>query len=147
MGEQHYRVGELAHLCGVNRRTIDFYTQAGLLLPVKRSPGGHRFYGVDAVRKLRLIKALQAQGLSLGAIRGRLADVGAEADMVASIEQLEGELRRMESELTALRPRLASADATQLKALHAVLVTAMGYTLALSREFAELLGWTGIGPF
>ena len=67
MDEQRYRVGELAHLCGVNRRTIDFYTHAGLLLPVERSPGGHRFYGAGAVHRLRLIKALQAEGLSLAA--------------------------------------------------------------------------------
>jgi DNA-binding transcriptional MerR regulator len=146
MDEQRYRVGELAHLCGVNRRTIDFYTHAGLLLPVERSPGGHRFYGAGAVHRLRLIKALQAEGLSLAAVRARLADAGAEMDITASVAQLEGELRRMEGELMALRPRLASADAAQVKMLQVALVTAAAYALSLSHELTELLG-QAIGRF
>ena len=64
-----YRVGELARLSGVSPRTIDFYTNRGLLEPAARSEGGHRFYGAEAPRQVRAIKALQASGLSLEAAR------------------------------------------------------------------------------
>ncbi|WP_172673516.1 MerR family DNA-binding transcriptional regulator [Calditerricola satsumensis] len=29
-------------------RTIDYYTQIGLLIPVRRSPSNYRYYGDDA---------------------------------------------------------------------------------------------------
>ena len=72
VGGGRFRVGELARLCGVNPRTVDFYTNAGLLSPVERSTGGHRFYDAESVHRMRLIKALRAQGLHLDAIHERL---------------------------------------------------------------------------
>lgn len=144
MGNERYRLGELAQLCGVNPRTIDFYTNSGLLLPVERSAGGHRFYDADAIRRLRVIKALRARGLHLDAIRERLVTMG-EGDAMARIEQLQAELHRLEGEVAELTPRLAVADATERRALRAALTSAASFALALSRDIMELLGQIGAG--
>src|SRR5437660_1319197 len=107
-----YRVGELARLCGVSPRTIDFYTNLGLLEPAARSEGGHRFYGAEAPRRVRAIKALQADGLSLEAARSVLESGAHAVDALPRVEHLRQELRRMEREVAELRPRLAALPPT-----------------------------------
>jgi len=42
-------------------RTIDYYTQIGLLSPVRRSPSNYRYYGDDALIRLRWIERLKAE--------------------------------------------------------------------------------------
>ena len=142
MAGQHYRVGELAHRCDVSPRTIDYYTNAGLLTPVARSRGGHRFYDGDAVRQLVAIKTLQAQGLSLDAIRARLAEAGPDGELLPRVEQLREELRRLEGEVAALTPQLAApprVDGPARVALQASIAGAASYALTLAQELMELL--------
>ena len=139
---QQYRVGELAHLCDVNPRTIDYYTTEGLLTPATRSRGGHRFYGEDAVHRLRAIKTLQGQGLSLEAIRTRLAEAGDDVDLLPRVEHLREELRRLEDEMTSLTPQLAVVprnDARMRAALQASVAASATYALALAQELMNLL--------
>lgn len=139
---KRYRVGELAHLCDVNPRTIDYYTTAGLLIPIARSQGGHRFYDEDSVRRLRSIKTLQSQGLSLEVIRQRLEKSGDEAELLPRVEHLREELRRLEDELTALTPQLATAprgDERMRIALQASVAASATYALTLAQELMNLL--------
>ena len=68
-----YRIGELADLAGVSPRTIDYYTQVGLLCECKRSEGNYRLYDADALQRLKVIRAYREQGLHLSAIQERLA--------------------------------------------------------------------------
>lgn len=140
--ERCYRVGELAHLCEVNPRTIDYYTTAGLLVPVSRSRGGHRFYAESDVQRLRVIKMFQAQGLSLEAIRERLATIGNDADLLPRVEHLRAELHRLEDEVATLTPQLASAappDASSRIAMQTAVAAAATYALTLAQELMTLL--------
>jgi MerR family copper efflux transcriptional regulator len=140
--ERQYRVGELAHLCEVNPRTIDYYTTEGLLIPASRSQGGHRFYAESAVQRLRVIKTLQAQGLSLEAIKERLAMPGIEVDLLPRVEHLRSELRRLEDEVSTLTPQLASTnqkDERSRIALQASVAAAATYALTLAQELMNLL--------
>lgn len=143
MGQtRRYRVGELAHLCDVNPRTIDYYTTAGLLIPVSRSQGGHRFYGEESVGRLRSIKLLQGQGLSLEAIRARLAEAGESAELLPRVEHLREELRRLEGEITTLTPQLAvvpPGDERTRLALQASIAASATYALTLAQELMNLL--------
>ena len=60
------RSGELARAGGVNRQTLRYYERRGLLAEPPRTAGGHRLYPVEAVTRLRAIKAAQKLGFSLG---------------------------------------------------------------------------------
>jgi DNA-binding transcriptional MerR regulator len=62
------KVGELAAETGKTRRTIRFYEEKGLLKPVRRTAGGYRMYGKDALIRIHWIDRLQQLGFSLNDI-------------------------------------------------------------------------------
>lgn len=136
-----YRVSELARLCGVNPRTIDFYTGQGLLEPVERSGGGHRFYGEDAPQRVRAIKALQGEGLSLQEVRTHLASPDSAAEVLAHAEKVREELLRIEREVAALGLEVASlppsseARGAAERALQASMLCALG----LAQKVASIM--------
>ena len=65
IGETGLRIGKLALQGGVNVQTIRYYVRRGLLPTPKRSLGGYRLYGVDALRRLSFITRAQQLGFSL----------------------------------------------------------------------------------
>ena len=67
-----YTTGEMAKLCGVSVRTVQFYDTKGVLHPSDLTEGGRRLYTDDNLTKLRLICVLKAIGLSLDSIKGIL---------------------------------------------------------------------------
>ena len=67
-----YTTGEMAKLCGVSVRTVQFYDTKGLLIPSDLTDGGRRLYNDGDLTKLRLICALKSIGLSLDSIKGVL---------------------------------------------------------------------------
>jgi hypothetical protein len=62
------RITEAARAAGVNKETLRYYERRGLLDDPVRSPGGHRLYGEHAVQTLRIIKAAQRLGFTLGEV-------------------------------------------------------------------------------
>ena len=62
------RSGEVAHAAGVNQQTLRYYERRGLLAQPLRTPGGHRLYPAEAVTVVRVIKAAQRLGFSLGEV-------------------------------------------------------------------------------
>ncbi|MCL2226537.1 MAG: MerR family transcriptional regulator [Oscillospiraceae bacterium] len=67
-----YTTGEMAKLCNVTVRTVQFYDTKGLLHPSDLTEGGRRLYTDGDLTKLRLICTLKAIGLSLNLICGIL---------------------------------------------------------------------------
>ena len=70
------RSGQLAAAAGVNPQTLRYYERRGLLPVPERSPGGHREYGPEAARLLRVIKTAQRLGFTLDEI-AQLLDISA----------------------------------------------------------------------
>lgn len=64
-----YSSGEIAAICGVSVRTVQFYDRQNLLKPSEISDGGRRLYTEEDVKKLRLICMFRSLGLSLGCIK------------------------------------------------------------------------------
>ena len=69
---QKYTTGELAKLCDVSVRTVQFYDTKGILPPTEVSEGGRRLYNENDLLRLRLICMLKALGLNLDSIQGIL---------------------------------------------------------------------------
>ena len=69
-----YTTGELAKLCGVTVRTVQYYDTRGILIPSELSEGGRRLYTDADVRRLRIICFLRDMGLPIDAISRLLAE-------------------------------------------------------------------------
>ena len=78
-GNDHLRIGDFARLAGTGLRTLRYYEELGLLVPIERTAGGFRHYRRTDVNRVRLIQSLQDMGLSLDEIGDlvRLRDSGA----------------------------------------------------------------------
>lgn len=81
-----YRVEQLATTCEVSVDTVRYYQAKGLL-PLPRKEGRVAWYGPEHVERIRRIRSLQRQGLTLAAIR-RVVDGelgGADAGLAAAV--------------------------------------------------------------
>lgn len=70
-GAETYRISELAALAGVTKRTVDYYTNLGLLTPA-RSCSNYRYYDENALKRLIFIVDCKKQRLALSDIKDRL---------------------------------------------------------------------------
>ena len=68
----NYTTGEMAKLCDVSVRTVQYYDTKGILHPSNLTEGGRRLYSDDDLQKFRLICALKAIGFSLNSIKNIL---------------------------------------------------------------------------
>jgi DNA-binding transcriptional MerR regulator len=73
-------VGELAEKSNLNRRTIKFWEEKGLIKPFKRTEGGFRLFRKDDTELLIFIKDLQAFNYTLSEIGNILKLVKGEFD-------------------------------------------------------------------
>lgn len=72
MENESLTIGKLAQAVGVPVSTIRYYEREGLLAPGGRSAGNYRLYGPAELEKLRVMRAAQEAGLTLGDIRSLL---------------------------------------------------------------------------
>jgi DNA-binding transcriptional MerR regulator len=79
-----YSIGELARRTGLTVKTIRYYSDAGLVVPVDRTAAGYRRYDADAVARLELIRTLRELGLDLATIRRVLERETALSDVAAA---------------------------------------------------------------
>ena len=49
-----YTTGELAKLCGVTVRTVQYYDTRGILVPSELSEGGRRLYSEDDLKLMKI---------------------------------------------------------------------------------------------
>jgi DNA-binding transcriptional MerR regulator len=68
MGDDGWRIDDLAHEAGITVDTIRYYAREGLM-PAPTPAGRHRLYGDRHLDRLRRIRELQERRFSLAAIR------------------------------------------------------------------------------
>ena len=69
-----YTTGEIAKLCGVTVRTVQYYDTRNILVPSELSEGGRRLYSEDDLRRMKIICFLRELGLPIHAISELLAE-------------------------------------------------------------------------
>ena len=74
-GKMLFQIGEVTQIMGITRKTLLVLEAAGLLSPAVKDPeSGYRYYTVDDLTQIRLVRTLQTAGLTLKEISGYLAD-------------------------------------------------------------------------
>lgn len=68
VGNETLKIGELAEMANVTKRTVDYYTNLGLL-KAERSASNYRYYSVGELERLRRIEGYKRENLSLEDIK------------------------------------------------------------------------------
>ena len=93
-----YTTGELAKLCGVTVRTVQYYDTRGILVPSELSEGGRRLYSEEDVRRMKIICFLRELDLPIDAISQILKEEHPEKVISLLVEQQEAALSEEISE-------------------------------------------------
>lgn len=108
-----YRIGELAKIVNVSKRTIDYYTNIGLL-QASRSKGNYRIYSKETIDDLRFIDECKELHLPLEEIKRKLeikkADEMRETEVEEQIRAIAQQMKLLHNELTELLPFIQKLD-------------------------------------
>ncbi|WP_261570601.1 MerR family transcriptional regulator [Frankia gtarii] len=112
-----YQIGDVAERVGLSLRTVRYYEEAGLLMPVGRTVGGFRLYDADAIERLLLIRKMKPLGFtleemrSLLTLRDELATPDLAADTRAALQERLGTwVLLAEEKLSTLREQVSVAE-------------------------------------
>ncbi len=102
-----YTTGEIAKLCGVSVRTVQYYDTRGILTPSELSEGGRRLYSEDDFKRMKIICFLRDVGISINSIGELLSGDDPGSVISVLIEQQEQMLREEANERQAKLDMLA----------------------------------------
>ena len=88
-----YTTGEIAKLCGVSVRTVQYYDTRSILVPSELSEGGRRLYTEDDLKRMRIICFLREAGLPINSISALFAEKEPENIISILLDQQEQVLR------------------------------------------------------
>lgn len=63
-----YTTGEIAKLCGVSVRTVQYYDTRNILTPSELTEGGRRLYSEEDLKRMKIICFLRDAGISINSI-------------------------------------------------------------------------------
>ena len=144
-----YTTGEIAKLCGVTVRTVQYYDSRSILIPSQLSDGGRRLYSEEDVRKLRIICFLRELGIPINAIGELLSEQEPQKVIETILAEQERGLReeiaqRQEQlgKLTDLRRELRNVEKFSVESIGDI-----AYHMESKKKLRKLHGWmliTGI---
>lgn len=69
-----YTTGEIARLCGVSVRTVQYYDSRNILVPSELTEGGRRLYSEDDLKRMKIICFLRELDLPINSIGELLSE-------------------------------------------------------------------------
>lgn len=88
-----YTTGEIARLCGVTVRTVQYYDSRNILVPSQLSEGGRRLYSEEDLKRMRIICFLRELDLPINTIAQLLSEEHPEKVIDLLLDQQEMFLR------------------------------------------------------
>ncbi len=104
-----YTTGEIAKLCDVSVRTVQYYDARGILVPTALSEGGRRLYSEQDLSKLKIICFLRELELPIDSIKSLLEEEHPEQVISLLFTQQEQLLRSEIAEKQARAEKIAEA--------------------------------------
>ena len=138
-----YTTGEIAKLCGVSVRTVQYYDDRGILVPSELSEGGRRLYTEDDLKRMHIICFLREAGLPINSISALFAEENPENIISILLEQQEQVLREELSERQA-KLDLIEGIKRELKELDTFSVESIGDIAHVMKQKNKLskMRWT-----
>lgn len=144
-----YTTGEMAKLCGVTVRTVQYYDTRGILMPSELSEGGRRLYSEDDLRRMKIICFLRDVGISINSIGELLSEENPGSVISVLLEQ---QVQMLQEEVKERQAKLDMLDGMkrELKSLEHFSVESIGDIAYLlenkkkARQLHAILLITGI---
>lgn len=115
MGNELYKIGDLAQLSGVPIKTIRHYSDIGVLPPAATTRAGFRLYSNSDRARLELIRSLREAGFGLSAIKELLQnEISISSALGIQLNAVEENLRRLRRQRTLLKAALDQGDSGTL---------------------------------
>lgn len=102
-----YTTGEIAKLCSVSVRTVQYYDERGILVPGEFSEGGRRLYNDDDLSRMRIICFLREAGISINNIQKLFLEENPDSVINVLLEQ---QRLALDTEMTELKQRMELVD-------------------------------------
>lgn len=102
-----YTTGEMAKLCNITVRTVQYYDTRNILVPSRLSDGGRRLYSQEDLQKLKVICFLRQLGLSINSI-GEILEEESPENVISlllsqQINSLEEEISEKQLQLNSIK--------------------------------------------
>ena len=120
-----YTTGEIAKLCGVSVRTVQYYDDRGILTPSELSDGGRRLYTDDDVKRMHIICFLREIGIPINGIARLFAEKKPE-QLISILLQQQEMISRETLEDAKKRLELILSIKRELKELENFSVESLG---------------------
>lgn len=137
-----YTTGEIAKLCGVTVRTVQYYDSRNILVPSQLSEGGRRLYSEEDVRKLKIICFLRDLDVPISSIGELFAESQPELVISAILDE-QGKGLRAEIEQRQERLRKLAELSRELKSVEHFSVESIGdiaYKMENKKKLRRLHG-------
>ncbi len=102
-----YTTGEIAKLCGVSVRTVQYYDSREILTPSELSDGGRRLYSENDLKKLKVICYLREIGFSINDVK-KLLNESNSKKVISFIVKRQKEV--LESEISEKKEQLLKVE-------------------------------------
>lgn len=112
-GNEKLKISKLALQSGVTKRTIDYYTNLGLL-NVERSVSNYRFYDTEMIERIHWIEGEKTKGKSLNEIRTFL-QVETPVEEEIDIHEIRLQMKKLEKDVVKLIEQMDEEQKQQMK--------------------------------
>lgn len=102
-----YTTGELAKLCDVSVRTVQYYDSRNILVPSELSDGGRRLYSENDLQKLKIICFLRSVDVPINSIAELFEEDNSEKVIAILLEQQKKECK---DEMNECQKKLQTLD-------------------------------------
>lgn len=141
-----YTTGEIAKLCGVSVRTVQYYDTRNILTPSELTEGGRRLYSEEDLKRMKIICFLRDAGISINSIGELLSEHDPGSVISVLLEQQENILKE---EIHERQVKLDMLDGIkqELKTIENFSIESIGdiaYAMENKKKMRKLHANTGV---
>ncbi|MBT2725205.1 MULTISPECIES: MerR family transcriptional regulator [unclassified Bacillus (in: firmicutes)] len=116
-----YRIGEIAKLKNISKRTIDYYTQIGLLNPI-RTDSNYRLYSEECLQILTMVEHYKNLNMPLEEIKSSIELIKSDntidkQKVEKHVEQIASIMQHLKEEINVMEPILQKLNNQQKESL------------------------------
>ncbi len=132
-----YTTGELAKICDVSVRTVQYYDSRNILVPSELSEGGRRLYSENDLQKLKIICFLRSVDVPINSIAKLFEEENTEKVIAILLEQQKKECK---DELNECQKKLQTLDQIErgMKVMESFSVESIGDIAHIMKNVKKL---------